>query len=95
MGFILILVFEAWKYQIIKHGGKPETWAIVSDVFSLFVSLCLFNLFISPLNVYSFSLSLPLIFNLLRKSHNALVPYPTIYHFVTEMGMCVHISVAK
>ena len=30
--------------------------------------------------------------NLLRKS---LVPYPTMHHFVTQMGTCVHISVLK
>ena len=30
-----------------------------------------------------------------HKSHNAPVLYPTIYHFVTEMCTCVHISVTK
>ena len=30
--------------------------------------------------------------NLLRKSH---VPYPTMHHFVTQMGTCVHISIMK
>ena len=29
------------------------------------------------------------------KFHNAPVPYPTMYHFVTEMCTCVHISVTK
>ena len=29
------------------------------------------------------------------KSHNAPLPYPTMHHFVTEMGTCVHISVTK
>ena len=32
---------------------------------------------------------------LLHKSHNALIKYPTIHHFVTEMCTCVHISVTK
>ena len=35
------------------------------------------------------------IIDLLHKSHNALVSYPTIYHFVTEMCTYVHISVTK
>ena len=33
--------------------------------------------------------------DLLHKSHNASVPYPTIYHFVTEMCTSLHISVTK
>ena len=33
--------------------------------------------------------------NLLHESHNALVPYPTMHHFVTEICTCVHISVTK
>ena len=33
--------------------------------------------------------------DLLHKSHNAPVIYPTIYHFVTEMCTCVYISVTK
>ena len=33
--------------------------------------------------------------DLLHKSHNAPVPYPTMHHFVTEMCTCVHISVTK
>ena len=33
--------------------------------------------------------------NLLHKSHNAPVPYPTVHHFVTEMCRYVHISVKK
>ena len=33
--------------------------------------------------------------DLLQKSHNAPVPYPTMHHFVTEMCTCVHISVTN
>ena len=33
--------------------------------------------------------------DLLRKPHNAPVPYSTMHHFVTEMCTCVHISVTK
>ena len=33
--------------------------------------------------------------DLLHKSHNALLPCPTMHHFVTEMCTCVHISVTK
>ena len=33
--------------------------------------------------------------DLLHKSHNTSVPYPTMHHFVTEMCTCVHISVTK
>ena len=33
--------------------------------------------------------------NLLQKTHNAPVSYPTVHHFVTEMWTCVHISVTK
>ena len=33
--------------------------------------------------------------DLLHKSHNTPVPYPTMYHFVTEMCTGVHISVTK
>ena len=33
--------------------------------------------------------------DLLHKSHNAPVLYPTMHHFVTEMSTCVHISVTK
>ena len=29
--------------------------------------------------------------DLLHKSHNAAVPYPTMYHFVTEVCTCIHI----
>ena len=32
---------------------------------------------------------------LLYKSHNTPVPYPTMQHFVTEMCSCVHRSVTK
>ena len=32
---------------------------------------------------------------LLHKSHNAIVPYHTMHHFVKEMWTCVHISVTK
>ena len=32
---------------------------------------------------------------LLHKSHNVPVSYPTMYHFVTEMCTCVHIYVKK
>ena len=34
-------------------------------------------------------------FDLIHKSHNASVSYPTVHHFVTEMCTCVHISVTK
>ena len=39
----------------------------------------------------------PLIIDLLHKSHNAPVAYPTMHHFVTGMctHTCVHISVTK
>ena len=30
-----------------------------------------------------------------HKSHNVLIPYPTMHHFVTEMCTCAHISVTK
>ena len=33
--------------------------------------------------------------DLLHKSHNAPVPYPTMHRFVAEMCTCVHISVTK
>ena len=33
--------------------------------------------------------------DMLPKSHNAPVPYPTMHHFVTEMCTYVHISVTK
>ena len=33
--------------------------------------------------------------DLLCKSQNAPVPYPTMHHFVTEMCTCLHISVTK
>ena len=33
--------------------------------------------------------------DLLRESHNAPVPYPTMHHFATEMCTRVHTSVAK
>ena len=33
--------------------------------------------------------------DLLHKSHNATVPYPTMLHFVTKMCTCVHCSVTK
>ena len=33
--------------------------------------------------------------DLIRKSHNAPIPYPTMHQFVTEMCTCVHISVTK
>ena len=33
--------------------------------------------------------------DLLHKSDNAHVPYPIMHHFVTEMCICVHISVTK
>ena len=33
--------------------------------------------------------------DLFHKSHDAPVPYPTMHHFVTEMCICVHISVTK
>ena len=33
--------------------------------------------------------------DLLQKSHNTPVLYPTMHHFVTEMCTCVHISVTK
>ena len=36
-----------------------------------------------------------IILDLLRKSHNAPVPYPRMHHFVTEMCTRVHISVTK
>ena len=33
--------------------------------------------------------------DLMHKSHNAPVLYPTMHQFVTEMCTCVHISVIK
>ena len=33
--------------------------------------------------------------DLLHKSHNAPVPFPTMHHFATEMCTCVHISATK
>ena len=33
--------------------------------------------------------------DLVHKSHNAPIPYPTMHHFVSEMCTCVHISVTK
>ena len=33
--------------------------------------------------------------DLVHKSHNAIVAYPRMQHFVTEMCTCVHISVTK
>ena len=33
--------------------------------------------------------------DLIKKSHNASVPCPTMHHFVTEMCTRVHISVTK
>ena len=36
-----------------------------------------------------------MLIDLLHKSHNAPVPHPTVYHFVTEMRLSVHIYVTK
>ena len=33
--------------------------------------------------------------DLIHKSHNAIVSYPRMQHFVTEICTCVHISVTK
>ena len=35
------------------------------------------------------------IMDLLHKSHNALSPNPSMYHFARDIGTCVHISVKK
>ena len=58
-----------------------NSFQAIQIMFNNFFWLNIFHLFIA--------------INLLHKSHNAPVPYPTMHHFVTEMCTCVHISVTK
>ena len=59
------------------------------------------EMMIQPTNAYidglvqDCSISNVLAIDLINKSQNTPVPYPTMYHFVTEMCTCVHISVTE
>ena len=57
------------------------------EIWGAFMCTCLNTVFNTPQWCKTINLS--------HKSHNALVLYPTMHHFVTEMCTCVHISVTK
>ena len=62
------------------------------------ISVLYHHVLMCHLDTFEFWIWMPFhcfIIDLLHKSHNAPVPYPTMHHFVTEICTCVHISVAK
>ena len=62
------------------------------------ISVLYHHVLMCHLDTFEFWIWMPFhcfIIDLLHKSHNAPVPYPTMHHFVTEICTCVQISVAK
>ena len=91
----ILAMMSQYITQCIKKLSNCDTNKQIEKFHLILQISVLLTAIFTTRHVRKHNITCNMVIDLLHKSHNALVPYPTMHHFMTAMCICVHISVTK